>query len=524
MNYDYLKKEISPQIFVQAYRLIGTKEIIGTIHSNVIMNWAKGLGLGKIYTNDEIAWCVGEDTLITTIDGYKFIKDIQENLDFVLTKEGEFSKVTKVLTREKILNKVYIPGSLPLLVTDDHPFLVKKIIKNSIRPNSRIYEDNLSWVKFKDIKKGDLLCRAKNKIFVKSELNNKNKYFIELLGTYTAEGTTRKKVIGDKSKNIKSVSASSSIHIGKHDLEKIKLLLHKSDLKKFYITERRTNYQIEIRDKEFVEYCLQIGCKGIDKSVPYTILNGNKYVKSNFLKGYLDADGSYNSQTKKGSASSISKKLISGIGKILLDSGIFPSIREDLREGKMFIENREVNVKNRYIIQYIDKKENINFHLQNDDFFFLPIKKVIENFEETTVYDLEIENNHNFFINDIVVHNCGLFIAEVCKRAELETNLTPKESLWALNWNKFGIKQSVAMLGDILTFKRDGGGHVGIYVGEDDTCYHVLGGNQSNMVCITRIEKKRCAGIRRTDWKIKQPKSVRVIKVNSSGFISQNES
>lgn len=58
------------------------------------------------------------------------------------------------------------------------------------------------------------------------------------------------------------------------------------------------------------------------------------------------------------------------------------------------------------------------------------------------------------------------------------------------------------MLGDALTFKRNGGGHVGIYVGEDSTCYHVLGDNQSNMVCITRIEKTRCSGIRRTEWKI----------------------
>jgi len=118
---------------------------------------------------------------------------------------------------------------------------------------------------------------------------------------------------------------------------------------------------------------------------------------------------------------------------------------------------------------------------------------------------------------------CGLFMAEVCRRAGLETNITPKESLWALNWNKFGTKQSVAMFGDVLTFKRNGGGHVGIYVGEDETCYHVLGGNQSNMVCITRIEKSRCAGIRRTDWKIKQPENIRVIEVNSNGFISQNE-
>ena len=118
---------------------------------------------------------------------------------------------------------------------------------------------------------------------------------------------------------------------------------------------------------------------------------------------------------------------------------------------------------------------------------------------------------------------CGLFIAYVCFKAGLEINMTNKEALWALNWNKFGTKQRTAMLGDILTFRRKTGGHVGIYVGEDKDCYHVLGGNQANMVNITRIEKSRLSQIRRTSWKKAQPANVRVIKVSSTGFISKDE-
>jgi len=128
----------------------------------------------------------------------------------------------------------------------------------------------------------------------------------------------------------------------------------------------------------------------------------------------------------------------------------------------------------------------------------------------------------NIYTSDEIAW-CGLFMAIVCKKAGLETNLTPKQALWALNWGKFGTKQSVAMLGDVLTFNRNGGGHVGIYVGEDDLCYHVLGGNQSNMVRVSRIEKSRLYRIRRTAWKIRQPDNVRVIKLSATGEISQNE-
>jgi uncharacterized protein (TIGR02594 family) len=134
--------------------------------------------------------------------------------------------------------------------------------------------------------------------------------------------------------------------------------------------------------------------------------------------------------------------------------------------------------------------------------------------------ELDIENVYN---SDEIAW-CGLFMAYVCHKAGLETGFTNQQSLWALNWNKFGAKTSVAMLGDVLTFKRKSGGHVGIYVGEDDACYHVLGGNQNNSVSIVRIEKTRISQIRRTKWKIKQPDNVRVVKLENNGKISENES
>jgi uncharacterized protein (TIGR02594 family) len=115
---------------------------------------------------------------------------------------------------------------------------------------------------------------------------------------------------------------------------------------------------------------------------------------------------------------------------------------------------------------------------------------------------------------------CGLFIAYCCHAQGLDV---VKHPLWALNWNKFGNVAQVPMLGDVLTFTRNGGGHVGIYVGEDTTCYHVLGGNQNNQVNVMRIEKSRLSQARRTAWKIAQPSNVRVVKLETKGEISQNE-
>lgn len=115
---------------------------------------------------------------------------------------------------------------------------------------------------------------------------------------------------------------------------------------------------------------------------------------------------------------------------------------------------------------------------------------------------------------------CGLFAAVVCKRAGKPVIAGP---LWAANWGKFGTKSPDASLGDVLVFQRPGGGHVGFYVAEDESAYHVLGGNQSDKVCITRIAKSRCVAVRRPVFAIGQPASVRPYHVATGGALSKDE-
>ena len=93
---------------------------------------------------------------------------------------------------------------------------------------------------------------------------------------------------------------------------------------------------------------------------------------------------------------------------------------------------------------------------------------------------------------------CGDFV-ETCIRMAL-----PDEQLlgalganpyWARNWLLFG--QSVQPItGAVLIFERGSGGHVGFAIGQDETHFYVLGGNQSDAVTIARIAKTRLLGAR----------------------------
>ena len=47
----------SPKVIAEAVRYLGINEIKGKANNQTIMSWAKNVGVDKIYTSDEIAWC-----------------------------------------------------------------------------------------------------------------------------------------------------------------------------------------------------------------------------------------------------------------------------------------------------------------------------------------------------------------------------------------------------------------------------------------------------------------------------------
>ena len=111
---------------------------------------------------------------------------------------------------------------------------------------------------------------------------------------------------------------------------------------------------------------------------------------------------------------------------------------------------------------------------------------------------------------------CGLFVAACLHQNGISAGF--KNPLGARNWLKHG-KSVDPCYGSILVFwrgkKRGWQGHVGFYVSEDKNYYHVLGGNQSNSVNVTKIAKSRLLGAR---W----PKNYPTLHENVKSQIGKN--
>ncbi len=113
---------------------------------------------------------------------------------------------------------------------------------------------------------------------------------------------------------------------------------------------------------------------------------------------------------------------------------------------------------------------------------------------------------------------CGTFVAHVMQQAGLGA---PPIAVRASAWEGYGRGLLNPRLGCVMVFKRPGGGHVGLYVGEDDGAYHILGGNQGNAVSIIPIAKARMTAMR---WPagvaLPEPQ---VVRLTRTGALSRDE-
>lgn len=119
---------------------------------------------------------------------------------------------------------------------------------------------------------------------------------------------------------------------------------------------------------------------------------------------------------------------------------------------------------------------------------------------------------------------CGDFV-ETCIRialpAEPLLGALGSNPYWARNWLLFG-QEVTPTPGAVLVFSRGSGGHLGFAVGQDETHFHVLGGNQSDAVTIARIARTRLLGAR---WPATVPPRVQPLPTIKPGelLITANE-
>lgn len=353
--------------------------------------------------------CFVGDSLVLTSKGYKQIKDIQKG-DRVLTHTNTYKEVNKVFNQgEKEIWSIRGMAIDEIKTTSNHKFYVREKYREGGR---RLFKEPV-WKEVKDLTKDHYLGVAINSDEIipnwdgitfewadgrkdrhKNELGSlmSSIDFWWIIGRYMGDGWARKQ-------------GGIIICCAKEETSEITSRLN--GMFNYNIAEERTTNKIHIPIKELGLFVEQFGSGASNKHLTNTIINLPINLLKSFLEGYLSADGCYIEKLKIHKACSVSKELIYGIAQCVAKVYKTPyRVYKTKRSKTTIIEGREVNQKNDYQLCFKLNKGKQDKAFYEDGYIWYPIQEIKNTLQKETVYDIEVEEDHSFTVQNTIAHNC----------------------------------------------------------------------------------------------------------------------
>lgn len=339
--------------------------------------------------------CFTEDTQVLTSFGYKSIKDVEVG-DMVLTHKNRYQKVLRVGSKVANTYLLKSQGIIPTKVTNNHPYYVRRVIRNNgIRSLT-----SPEWVEVKDLTKNCFLGIPINK-------ESKNPFNISkdeayVLGRYIADGHTRKdyrKSEGRKNSRYYHLTLS----IGDQKINKFH-----SNLRFTSYAHTKSTYRCVFYNKRLVELAESFcGCGAINKEFSPVLLDLPVDILKCIVEGFLEGDGCFTNGVFK--VTTISKRLALSLSiAIAKVYNVHSNVEYTNRPQKTIIEGRVVNQNPTYTVYFNKEYKKGSNAIVTDDFIWLPFKKVLK-LDKDVVYNLEVEEDNSYTANNAVVHNCQGF-------------------------------------------------------------------------------------------------------------------
>ncbi len=338
--------------------------------------------------------------------------------DFVVTHNGNLSKVSKIMTRRykgrlytihpiSPFNKFSLTEEHPVLVVKRKKVLVKRKPRNNWLPEvdtKKLKEAKPEFVPVSKLEKGDFLVYPKVKPVLPSEEFSEDEY--ELLGYYLAEGSC------SYHKSLRQYIVRFSLGIEEKELaERISYLIEKLTGKRaiHYENKAKNERIVTVYSKELYEFLVENAGRYADKKrLSLKVMHSSVEKLEKLFWAYFKGDGNlcikkpYESKLYRVSTASIS--LAWQIQEILARMGIFASIQVR-KGGEDLISGRKIRRKDQYIISFTLDKRWSEVR-ETKDYFLVPIKKIeVEDYNDV-VFNLEVEGNNSYLVKGFAVHNC----------------------------------------------------------------------------------------------------------------------
>lgn len=322
--------------------------------------------------------CGVAGTKIKVKDGYKNIEDIQLG-DEVLTHNNRYRKVIRLYERDS--DHYYIlkfNGSHVLKLTGNHPVYV--------------YRNNkFEFVKVEDLKNTDYVCVNINQ---KAERIDCEDNILWLYGRFIADGFIPK----DRDRIAFCIGRDKKKEFEKH-LNGIP----------YYVSHlNRPASEYYIKSNDLMKLCLLLkNKKSFEKYVPEKIMNLPKEQLAFFYQGYISGDGHVRKDKKTITTwNSSSEDLILSMGLVVAKLfNNYPTTTVRNPEYKKMPDGKFRHSKMNYNSQIGEKINSKNKKII-DNKVLIRIKEIKKVLEPTKVYNMEVDEDNTYTMNNIIVHNC----------------------------------------------------------------------------------------------------------------------
>ncbi len=229
--------------------------------------------------------------------------------------------------------------------------------------------------------------------------------FARLLGYYCAEGS----IVQDKNRP-NSFHLDWSFGPTESDLVgEVRQLVHDVFGLQPSVVRRDTTHAVTIaKSSVALLFRTLCGSKAGGKRVPLQLFSAPRDIVAGFLDAYIDGDG-HRYPNGKVSVTTTSRDLAYGVAFLALKTGRLPSLYENALPKEKTIQGRSVKQAEQQftIVWYTDDADPAERKWrETKDYYLVPLRSIATEDYDGDVYNMEVEEEHDYLANFFLVKNC----------------------------------------------------------------------------------------------------------------------
>jgi pyruvate formate lyase activating enzyme len=224
-----------------------------------------------------------------------------------------------------------------------------------------------------------------------------------LLGLYCAEGS----VCSDKTRPNSHTLNFSFSHAEQHLVEETIDLLHKCLRVKAARVRRETTLAVAVsKSSAALLFKSLAGKRSNEKHVPQMLFDAHRHIVKAFLDAYVEGDG-HRYHNGKVSVTTVSRQMAYGIAWLALKLGHLPSVYDTAMTENGIIQGRAVKRStHQYTVVWYESDAVTRKIIETENFYLIPIREISFVDYEGDVYNMEVEEEHNYLAGFFLVSNC----------------------------------------------------------------------------------------------------------------------